>query len=77
MDKSSEQVKLNCKSCGATLKQDAKVCEYCGTTNPNYKPKEVKQIKPNINTFSDISSGGFLGGVLLTKKITDWSEFDD
>lgn len=77
MDKGSEQVKLNCKSCGAALKNDEKVCGYCGTTNPNYKPKEVKQIKPDVKNFPDISSGGFLGGILLTKKLTDWSEFDD
>ena len=46
MDKLEKEIKLKCASCGAGLNLEDKKCSYCGTINPNYKPKEIKEIKP-------------------------------
>ncbi len=45
-EKEEKEVKLKCASCGASLNFEDKKCSYCGTINPNYKPKETKEIKP-------------------------------
>lgn len=46
MDKKVKEVKLKCASCGASLNLEDKQCSYCGTINPNYKPKEIKELTP-------------------------------
>lgn len=64
MQNKEQEVKLKCSSCGASLKFEEKKCSYCGTINPNYKPKEVKEIKP-LKQISKQASifGGLFGNV--------------
>lgn len=55
-----EEIVLKCASCGANLSENVKKCEYCGSLNPNFKPKELKldKLKLNKNLF-----GGVFGNV--------------
>jgi ribosomal protein L37E len=44
MEQEKKEIKLKCASCGASLNLEDKKCAYCGTINPNYKPKEYKNV---------------------------------
>ncbi len=45
MKQNEKEIKIKCASCGASLNLTDKKCEYCGSMNPNYKQKEIKDIK--------------------------------
>lgn len=53
---------LKCSSCGANLTENFKKCEYCGSLNPNYQQKELKQTKQAINKSKNMF-GGLFGNV--------------
>ena len=61
----NKEIVIKCKSCGASLNLHEKHCSYCGTLNPNYNKKEVKEIKPQKNQKTGMGSlfGGLLGNV--------------
>ena len=53
-----------CKSCGASIKQNEKVCSYCGTPNIEYVEPVVKDITPPKNDNDDFDFGGMLGPMM-------------
>lgn len=61
----TKELELKCESCGANLSEYTKKCEYCGSINSNYKPKELKELKPDKQMFekSKRMFGGFFGNV--------------
>ena len=64
-----EEKKFNgkCTSCGASIKQDEKVCSYCGTPNVYYKEHVVPDIVPpkrDIDSDVVFDFGGMLGGMV-------------
>lgn len=46
MEHKDKEIKIKCVSCGAGLNLEDKKCAYCGTVNPNYKQKEIKELTP-------------------------------
>ena len=66
MSESKDKIKNKCDSCGASILDTEKQCSYCGSANPNYIKKELKEIKPNYSMeTADDNLGSFLGGVVL------------
>ena len=63
MDKKDKNIKIKCASCGASLSFEEKKCSYCGSLNPNYKEKEIKEIKPPKQTKQVGVFGGLFGNV--------------
>lgn len=65
MEQNDKEIKTKCVSCGASLNLENKKCAYCGTINPNYKQKEVKDIKPSKQTINKMERmlGGLFGNV--------------
>ena len=64
MEQKNEEVKLKCVSCGASLNLEDKKCAYCGTINPNYKKKEIKELTPpKVSTKHKTMFGGLFGNV--------------
>lgn len=59
-EKQEEKV-IKCASCGANLNSDRKKCEYCGSVNPNYKPKEITLNKQSLSKKNIF--GGIFGNV--------------
>lgn len=74
MDKNEKEIKLKCSSCGASLKIEEKKCSYCGTINPNYKPKEVKEIKPSKQISKQASVFGGLFGNIFEDILNNFDE---
>ena len=70
MDKNKKDIKIKCASCGAGLSLDEKKCSYCGSINPNYKPKEVKELKPPKRVIKQAGLFGDLFGNIF-------NDFDD
>jgi len=69
-DKKDKEIKIKCASCGASLGLDEKKCSYCGSINPNFKPKEVKEIKPPKQVIRQAGLfGDFFGNI--------FNDFDD
>ena len=60
MEQKDQEIKLKCISCGASLNLEDKKCAYCGTVNPNFKAKEVKELKPPKQ---NIKQKGVFGGL--------------
>lgn len=47
MEQKDKEIKIKCVSCGAGLNLEDKKCAYCGSINPNYKEKEIKNLTPS------------------------------
>ena len=54
---------MNCKNCGATLKNKNKNCPYCGIDNPNYK-EEIKNVKEEPKEEKKINNSN-LGMIII------------
>ena len=65
MEENAKEKKYSgkCKSCGASIKQNEKVCSYCGTPNIEYVEPVVKDITPP-NDNDDFDFGGMLGPMM-------------
>lgn len=64
MKQKDKEIKLKCVSCGASLNFEDKKCAYCGTINPNYKPKEIKELTPpKVSTNQKTMFGGLFSNV--------------
>lgn len=48
-------MEYKCSSCGANVLDTKKCCEYCGTTNPNYKKEDIELPNANFDTISNSS----------------------
>ena len=74
MDKKDKEIKIKCVSCGASLSIDEKKCSYCGSINPNYKPKEIKEIKPAKQVIRHAGVFGELFGNLFNDILDNFDE---
>ena len=74
MEDRIQKVKLKCSSCGASLKFEEKKCSYCGTINPNYKPKEIKEIKQPKRFVQKTGVFGGLFGNVFEDILNDFDE---
>lgn len=63
MNNKEKEVKLKCASCGANLNLEDKKCAYCGSANPNYKPKAIKELTPPKQNVSMGMFGSFFNNV--------------
>lgn len=59
----SNDVVVKCSSCGAGLSENLKKCEYCGSINPNFKPKELKTNSKQLLEKQKKMFGGLFGNV--------------
>lgn len=69
-----KEIVLKCVSCGASLKLEEKKCSYCGTINPNYKPKAIKEIKPKKGFIQKTGMFGDLFGNVFEDIFNDFDE---
>lgn len=77
-----EEHNLKCASCGANLKAEEKYCSYCGSLNPQYKEKTIKDVEipkneENVSSDDDLGDlfGGFLGGVMMGSAMRGFGRF--
>jgi len=74
MEQKKSEIKLKCASCGASLSMEDKKCAYCGTINPNYKQKEVKEIKPLKQKLNQTGMFGELFGNIFEDILNNFDE---
>lgn len=65
MEEKEKKIKGKCQSCGASIRQNEKVCSYCGTPNVEYVEPVVEDITPPKNdNDDDFNFGGMLGSMM-------------
>lgn len=65
MEEKEIKNKGKCASCGASIRQNEKVCSYCGSPNVEYVEPKVEEITPpKDDNDDDFNFGGMLGGML-------------